>query len=105
PFVAQWPRRGTPPHPRPLSRVGARGAEISFFSQLQEIVSRKCSRNTWLTLACSLSLCAASIAPAFQAAEEKLPPPLKSKIDFVRDVEPILHTKCYECHEIGRAHV
>ena len=27
--------------------------------------------------------------------------PAKSKIDFVRDVEPILHTKCYECHGSG----
>ena len=46
-------------------------------------------------------LLAGPIAPALQAAEEKLPPPAKSKIDFVRDVEPILHTKCYECHGSG----
>ena len=86
--------------PKPLSRVGARGAEISFFSQLQEIETRK--RNTWLTLACSLSLLLAGpIAPDLQAAEEKLPLPVKSKIEFLRDVEPILHTKCYECHGSG----
>jgi hypothetical protein len=28
----------------------------------------------------------------------KLPPPAKGQIDFRRDVEPILHTRCYECH-------
>ncbi len=32
------------------------------------------------------------------AAEDKLPPAAKTKIDFARDVEPILHTKCYQCH-------
>ncbi len=33
-------------------------------------------------------------------AEEalKLPPAVKGTIDFGRDVEPILHAKCYECH-------
>ena len=86
------------PSPRPLSRVGARGAEIPFLSQLQS----KCSRNTRLALACYFSfLFAGPIAPTLQAAEEKLPPPAKSKIDFVRDIEPILHTKCYECHGSG----
>jgi len=37
-------------------------------------------------------------AGALAAAEEKLPPPMRSKVDFARDVEPILHTRCYECH-------
>src|SRR5262245_16209764 len=27
-----------------------------------------------------------------------LPPPAKGALDFRRDVEPILHTKCYGCH-------
>lgn len=27
-----------------------------------------------------------------------LPPPVKATVDFTRDVEPILHTKCYVCH-------
>src|SRR6185295_9514961 len=71
-------------------------------SHLQEIVPRKRSGTTCLAVACSLSLLLTGpIVPALQAAEEKLPPPLKSKIDFVRDVEPILHTKCYECHGSG----
>ena len=48
--------------------------------------------------ACSFAVLLAATAAGLQAAEEKLPPPVKSKIDFVRDVEPILHTKCYECH-------
>src|SRR6185503_18327590 len=52
-----------------------------------------------LALACYFSfLFVAPIVPAPQAAEEKPPLPVKSKIDFLRDVEPILHTKCYECH-------
>lgn len=28
----------------------------------------------------------------------KLPPAAKGAVDFRRDVEPILHTRCYECH-------
>ncbi len=27
-----------------------------------------------------------------------LPPPVKTTVDFTRDVEPILHMKCYVCH-------
>src|SRR4030095_8305181 len=99
-FSAQSPLRATPSHTQaPSPSLEASGGKFSFFSQLQKIVLGKCSRNTWLALACYFSfLFACQIAPTLQAAEEKLPPPVKSKIDFVRDVEPILHTKCYECH-------
>jgi hypothetical protein len=49
-----------------------------------------------LVVTCSVSLLPGGLS--LHAAEEKLPLPTKSKIDFARDVEPILHTKCYECH-------
>src|SRR5262245_16077559 len=39
-----------------------------------------------------------ALCRAVQAAEERVPPAARSKVDFVRDVEPILHTKCFECH-------
>ncbi|MDB6123563.1 MAG: putative rane protein [Pedosphaera sp.] len=32
----------------------------------------------------------------------KLPPPAQTKIDFVRDVEPILSKNCYSCHGPAR---
>src|ERR1700709_855402 len=31
-------------------------------------------------------------------AEPKLPPPAKVKVDFEKDVQPILAQKCYSCH-------
>src|SRR5262245_25773741 len=96
-----WLSRGRTYLPAVVKTSGG-FTQAKHFSQLQVIVPRECSRNTWLALACYFSLlCAGPIVPALQAAEEKLPPPLKSKIDFVRDVEPILHTKCYECHGSG----
>ncbi|MBL8176926.1 MAG: ankyrin repeat domain-containing protein [Bryobacterales bacterium] len=35
------------------------------------------------------------------AAQTNLPPPSKNKIDFIRDVEPILAQKCHSCHGDG----
>lgn len=63
---------------------------------------RRFSRHTRLAAACFFALVfAGSTTTLLPAADGKLPPPVKSKIDFVRDVEPILHTKCYECHGSG----
>lgn len=32
------------------------------------------------------------------AAQVALPPPANIKVDFIRDIEPILSAKCYSCH-------
>ena len=77
-------------------------ASRSFTPSEEGIIQRKLSRHARFAVACAFSLLfAGSIATPLQTAEEKLPPAVKSKIDFVRDVEPILHTKCYECHGSG----
>ncbi len=39
-----------------------------------------------------------ALANAVFAAEPQLPPAAKRKIDFVKDVQPILSSRCYECH-------
>lgn len=39
----------------------------------------------------------AAVAPAF-AADAPLPAPASRPIDFVKDVQPILASRCYECH-------
>ncbi len=41
-------------------------------------------------------VCAGRLALSAPAAE--LPPAAKQKIDFVRDIQPILAKSCYECH-------
>src|SRR4026207_2061599 len=43
------------------------------------------------------------LAVCFSAFAEtsKLPSAAKGSVDFVRDIEPILHTRCYECHGPG----
>ena len=39
-FIAMWrPCATPPPHPQPLSRVGARGAELSTLSRRQDLSS------------------------------------------------------------------
>lgn len=42
-------------------------------------------------------LCLLTIAYPL-AAQTALPPPAKMKVDFIRDVEPILAQKCHSCH-------
>ena len=32
------------------------------------------------------------------ASGAELPAPAKRKVDFVKDVQPILESRCYECH-------
>ena len=44
----------------------------------------------WLLIA----IASCTLAPA----QTKLPPPATLKVDFVRDVQPILSQKCYSCH-------
>ncbi|MEW5977357.1 MAG: PSD1 and planctomycete cytochrome C domain-containing protein [Acidobacteriota bacterium] len=41
------------------------------------------------------------LSVSFQALAQAipdLPPPVQSQVDFERDVEPLLHTKCFLCH-------
>ena len=47
------------------------------------------------------AVCRLQSPQLFRLPRKRYPLPSKSKIDFVRDVEPILHTKCYECHGSG----
>src|SRR5437867_3086256 len=35
---------------------------------------------------------------AVQLDLSKLPPPAQKRIDFVRDIQPILAARCYSCH-------
>jgi hypothetical protein len=35
---------------------------------------------------------------AFAAGAAELPPPATRKVDFVKDIQPILESHCYECH-------
>jgi hypothetical protein len=39
-----------------------------------------------------------ALVAAFVAGAAELPPPAKRKIDFVKDIQPILENRCYECH-------
>lgn len=69
------------------------------FRQCRELANLRPVR---LAVPCSVMLLFAGLTAAgLFAADEKLPSPVKSKVDFVRDVEPILHTKCYQCHGSG----
>jgi uncharacterized membrane protein len=47
-----------------------------------------------------------SSALAVEIDESKLPPPAAEKIDFVRDISPILQNHCLKCHsdEKPRSH-
>ncbi len=45
-----------------------------------------------------LLLVGAVLTQSAVAAETKLPPPASTKIDFVRDIQPILAKHCYSCH-------
>ncbi len=73
-----------------------RAERISFLSQLQRLSDAR----KYLAALLSLAVCRPN-APAASGCRGKAAAPAKSKIDFVRDVEPILHTKCYECHGSG----
>jgi Protein of unknown function (DUF1553)/Protein of unknown function (DUF1549)/Planctomycete cytochrome C len=89
-----WNRRGSLSPSR-----GAKGAEFSFLLPHHEVIQRRLPRQTTFAIASSFSLLfSGTIATSSLPAQDKLPLAVKAKIDFVRDVEPILHTKCYECH-------
>lgn len=57
---------------------------------------------------CTVLLLLAPVAKAFASETEadKLPPPAAQKIDFVRDISPILQNHCLKCHseEKPRSH-
>ena len=40
----------------------------------------------------------AAVSMTTHAASQKLPAPVDREIDFLKDVEPILAARCYECH-------
>ena len=44
-----------------------------------------------------LGLVAGSL-PSIRADVSQLPPPANRKVDFVKDVQPILAKSCYDCH-------
>ena len=46
------------------------------------------------------SLIAASVAALvhFSSSAAELPPPASQKVDFLKDIQPILTNSCYECH-------
>jgi ankyrin repeat protein len=39
-----------------------------------------------------------SFALSFEAAQIKLPPPATKKVDYRKDIQPLLAQKCYSCH-------
>ena len=49
------------------------------------------------TTCCVIAACGA-VALSTHAASQKLPAPVDREIDFLKDVEPILAARCYECH-------
>src|SRR5258706_2725833 len=46
----------------------------------------------------TLTLHSAGVPIEATAASGPLPPPAQRQIDFVKDVQPILATRCYDCH-------
>src|SRR5690349_8920964 len=52
-------------------------------------------RATLLALIASWSLCVRS---AFAEPAADLPPPASHKIDFVKEIQPLLAERCYSCH-------
>ncbi len=50
-----------------------------------------------ITFLC-VSVCLGLSSFLYAQDSSKLPPAAKVTVDFARDVEPVLHTKCYECH-------
>ena len=50
-------------------------------------------------LSCLVLAALGTVAIASSAATvPELPPPVERDVEFARDVEPILHTRCYACH-------
>ena len=49
------------------------------------------------SLAVLLGLVAGSL-PSVRADVSQLPPPANRKVDFIKDVQPILSKSCYDCH-------
>ncbi len=47
---------------------------------------------------CRVTVLFALVASVGFAAESQLPPAASRKVDFVKDVQPILSSRCYECH-------
>ena len=92
-----------PSPPSPSSRVGARGGEILVLFAAsgdcsEEMLAKYLADVSHATFRFCLL---AQSSQCFRLPRKNCHRLLKSKIDFVRDVEPILHTKCYECHGSG----
>ena len=70
---------------------------------LLAILTCRSALGSWLKPAGGLLCAAAAVLsnPSATAAERdltKLPPPADSKVDFVKDIQPILSRHCYVCH-------
>src|SRR3989442_253499 len=55
-------------------------------------------RRDWVIASCSLVFLTSLVWPHIQAAEDPPQPGLQTPVEFLRDVEPILHKNCYACH-------
>jgi Protein of unknown function (DUF1553)/Protein of unknown function (DUF1549)/Planctomycete cytochrome C len=59
-------------------------------------VTRRCSTFTYLNFV-FFTFLLASVAPTAQESSQ-LPPAAEARVDFLRDVQPVLATRCHVCH-------
>jgi hypothetical protein len=82
-----------------FSLSGALAPARKLKLELQTLTRRARPRQDCSVLAAvSLALLAVGASFAAEIDESKLPPAASVKIDFVRDIKPILTNQCYKCH-------